>query len=497
VSKRTDSPGLGSIASGALTAGSFLVVSAIAGAIGVVIAREFGRSAETDGLLAAYGLFVVIVVAAQAIRVAVLPELALARDEGRLAGELVGFGVALMVIAIPLIVVALLGSSLVAKLLTGDGSEIAQDTAADVLRWVVPAGVAHLFAAVAASGLAALNDYRIAAFGYSLGSLAGLALILARVEPDGIIAVAWGSMLNGAITLAIVLSGLMLHAARLGMPRRAVRPSGTPVRARLGAFAVGAALPLALQLLYVVCLPFASRVGTGAATSFVYAYLAAASLVTVTAGSLGIVTSVPLSRAGLAPAQAVRHVVATSWLALALVGAAAGMFALAGGDLVEAVLGEAYAGDVGADIGGLVVVLSLWMIAAVGVAVTFPLAFVAGRTRGLPWIAVGALALQVLLAWAGGELLELDGLALSLAISTLLVLAALLVELHALGGAVRRLGAATAFVAGLTVVAFLLPALVLGTLTSMLVGLALYIVLLAVARPRSLTDSWHYLRALR
>jgi peptidoglycan biosynthesis protein MviN/MurJ (putative lipid II flippase) len=496
VSKRTDSPGLGSIASGALTAGSFLVVSAIAAAIGVVIAREFGLSAETDGLLAAYGLFVVIVIAAQAIRVAVLPELALARDEGRLAGELAGFAVALVVIAIPLLLVAAFGSSLVARLLTGDGSEIAQETATEVLRWVVPAGVLHLFAGVAASGLAALDDYRIAALGYALGSSAGLALILARIEPDGIIAVAWGSMLNGVVTLAIVLSGLVLHAARLGMPRRAVLPSGPPVRTRLGAFAVGAALPLALQLLYVVCLPFASRLGTGAATSFVYAYLAASSLVTVTAGSLGIVTSVPLSRAGLAPAQAVRHVVATSWLSLALAGAAAGVFALAGGDLVEAVLGEAYAGDVGADIGRLIVVLSPWMIAAVGVAVTFPLAFVAGRTRGLPWIALGALALQVPLAWAGGELLELDGLALALAASTLLVLAALLVELHALGGTVRRLGAAAAFVAGLTVVTFVPPALLLGSLASVLVGLVLYVVLLAVARPRSLRDSWHYLRAL-
>ena len=285
MSKRTDSVGLGSIASGALTAGSFLIVSAIAAGIGVVIAREFGRSAETDGLLAAYGLFVVIVIASQAIRVAVLPELALARDEGRLGGELAGFAVALVVIAIPLLVVAAFGSSLVARLLTGDGSDVAHDTAAEVLRWVIPAGVAHLFAAIAASGLAALDDYRTAALAYALGSATGFALILVRVEPDGIVAVAWGSMLNGVVTLAIVLAGLLLHAARLEVPRGAVRPSGPPVQRRLGAFAVGAALPLALQLLYVVCLPFAARLEEGAATSFVYAYLAASSLVTVTAGS--------------------------------------------------------------------------------------------------------------------------------------------------------------------------------------------------------------------
>ena len=63
-------------------------------------------------------------------------------------------------IAIPLLLVAAFGSSLVARLLTGDESEVAHDTAADVLRWVVPAGVAHLFAAIAASGLAAIDDYR-------------------------------------------------------------------------------------------------------------------------------------------------------------------------------------------------------------------------------------------------------------------------------------------------------------------------------------------------
>ncbi|MDQ3672494.1 MAG: hypothetical protein M3364_08695 [Actinomycetota bacterium] len=496
MSKRTDSPGLGSLGSGALTAGSFLLVSGIAAAIGVVIAREFGRSEETDGLLAAYGLFVVVVIASQAIRVAVLPQLARAQEEGRLAGELARFAIALVVIAVPLLLVSALGSSLVARLFTGDGSEIAEDTAAEVLRWVIPAGIAHLFAALAASGLAAIDDYRTAALGYVLGSSAGLVLILARVEPDGIIAVAWGSMLNGAITLLVVVVGLALHAKRVRMPRGAVRPSGPPVRARLSVFAVGAALPLALQFLYVICLPFASRLGTGAATSFVYAYLAASSLVTVTAGSLGIVTSVPLSRSGAGSVQAARHVVATSWLSLVLVGAAAGVFALAGGVLVEAVLGEAYAGDIGADIGRVVVVLSLWMVAAVGVAVTFPLAFVAGRTRGLPWIALAALVLQVPLAWLGSELLELDGLAVALAVSTLLVLTALLVDLGALAATARRLGAAAAFVAGLSVASFLPPALVLGALASAAAGLWLYVVLLALFRPRSLRDSWHYLRAL-
>ena len=88
------------------------------------------------------------------------------------------------------------------------------------------------------------------------------------------------------------------------------------------------------------------------------------------------------------------------------------------------------------------------MIASVGVVVTFPLVFVAGRTRGLPLISAGVLALQVPLAWAGGELFELEGLALALALSTSVVLAALLVELRAFALALRGLATASAVTAG-------------------------------------------------
>ncbi|HEU4970846.1 MAG TPA: hypothetical protein VFT35_02785, partial [Gaiellaceae bacterium] len=101
--KRTDSPGLGSLASAALTAVSTLVVTGFAAVVGVVIAHHFGRTEQTDGFFAAYGVFIVIVLASQAIRVAILPPLARARQEGRLAGEVAGFATALAVAAVPLL----------------------------------------------------------------------------------------------------------------------------------------------------------------------------------------------------------------------------------------------------------------------------------------------------------------------------------------------------------------------------------------------------------
>jgi hypothetical protein len=495
LSKRTEAPGLGSLGSGALTALSILLLAGVAAVVGVVIAREFGRSDETDGLLAAYGVFVVLSIASQAIRLVVLPQFARARAEDRLAGEVVAMGLSLLVVALPVLVVAELGSSWVGSLLTGD-AELAQDTAAEALRWFVPAGIAHLFAALAASGLAALDDYATAAFGYAAGSIAGLVVILARVEPDGVVAVPRGMALSSAIALVVPASALAVRALRERMPRRAVRPTGPPLVSRLGTFAVGVALPLAQQLLYVICVAFAAREGTGAATSFVYAYLAAASLVTITAGSLGLVTSVPLTRSGLGRGRAPTHIVSTSWLALACVGVAAGAFALAGGDLVEAVLGGAYAGDVGAEVGRLVVVLSPWIVVSIGVAVTFPLTFVAERTRGLLWIALAALVLQVPLAWAAAAILDLDGLALALGLTTLLILCALLVELGVLVVTLRGLALATLVVLVVTVATFAPPALLLGSAASAALGVVLYAVLLAVVRPRGLLASWRYLRAL-
>jgi len=200
---------------------------------------------------------------------------------------------------------------------------------------------------------------------------------------------------------------------------------------------------------------------------------------------------------GLAPGVSAQHVVSATWVALTVIAAAVGAFALAGGEIVEGVLGDAYGGDVGQDVARLVLVLTPWMIASVGVNVAFPLAFVAERLRPLPWIGGVALAVQVLLAWALAVLLELDGLAVALTLSTLLVLFALLRELHALSAGARGIAVAAATIAAFAVVAFVPAGLVLGPLAAAIVGVAAYSALVVLVRPRGLVASWSYLRALQ
>ena len=494
--RRRPAGSLGSLRSGAFTAASLVVVAAGSAAIGIVIAREFGRGEDTDGLLAAYGVFIVLTIAAQSIRVAVLPQFALARADGRLAGEIAGAALALLVAAAPVIVIAELGAGVLAELLTGADSGLAHATAENALRWMVPAACAYLVAAIAASALAALDDYGTAALGFAVGSLAGLALILLRAGEDGIEAISWGISLNASVALLVPVSALAVKALRERVPARAARPTGSALAARLGGFAVAASLPLALQLLYVVCLPFAARLGEGEATSFVYAYLAASALVAVTASSLGLVTSVPLARIGLDPAGVARHVVAASWLALVFVGLACAVVAVVGADLFEAVLGSVYGDEVGEELSRLVVFLGPWMIVAVGFTVTFPLVFVAGRTSRLPWIGVAALALQLPLAWAGAETLGLVGLALALATTTALVLAALLAGLGALRPAARGLVVAALLVTLSTAGALGVSRIASSTALELALVIAVYLLALLLLCRRPLLESWTYVRAL-
>ena len=285
------------LSSGLLTALSLAVVTGLSAAVGVVIAREFGRGVETDGFFAAYAVFLVFVLAASAVRVAVLPSLARARAAGTFGSVLSSYGLALALVAVPAIALGVLANDWTAELLAGGLPPIAQKTAADALVFLVPAAIAHLYAALAASGLAAFDSYGTAAAGYALGSVLGLAVILWRVDEDGIIACAWGPLVNGLVALTVPLIGLLLRA---DWGRRVALDIGS----RFAELARATALPIVLQAFFVVCLRFVSGLGTGSVTSFTYAYFVAAALVAVTASSLGLVSSVPLTRAALSDERA-------------------------------------------------------------------------------------------------------------------------------------------------------------------------------------------------
>jgi O-antigen/teichoic acid export membrane protein len=473
------------VRSGVATGLSSLAVAGSAAGAGVLLAHFFGRNERTDGLFVAYGVYLVLSIAAQSFRTVVLPQLT--REAVSLGGETVAYLLALAGAGVVAVVATVALAGPLGRALTAH--EVSAHVASRVLPWLVAAGFLQLVAALAASALAARDSYEVAALAYAAGAVVALVLF-AALHSHGEVSLAWALTANGAVTAAIPLGAL----GRMGV--LGMRARGGSL-ARLGRLATGAAVPIALQAMFVVALRLAAGLGTGKATSLNYAYLIAAVLVVATASSVALISSAPLTRRGIDVEEAITHVVHSSWLSLALIAAAAGVFALAGGRVVGPILGGAYGGEVGRELGQLVAYLAPWMVVSVAFTLTYPLLFVLERSRGLVAIAIVGLAVSVPIILAGRELAGLGGIAGALAVSTGLVLAALLVAVS--GGALWRtaaeLGRLALQVAVLAALAFGLASL-LGGFAGAAVGLVAYAALLAALRPRGLREAWSYVRAL-
>jgi hypothetical protein len=479
--------------SGLLTGLAQIVVALAAAGAGALLAHKFGRSVETDGFLAAYAVYLVLVLAAQAFRMVVVPDLTRAQAEGRLGGETRAYALTILSVAIPISAIAIGFSGPLGGQLTGSLPPHAAHVAANALMVLVPAAFGQLLAALAASALAACDSYGTAAAGFALGGIGGLVVFAALSGSAGIVALAWGLAANAAIAISVPV---------LALARRRALGGPAPGRLRLGhrvwKLLQGASVPLALQGCYLLVLRFAAQLGVGRVSSFSYAYLAASTLVGATAFSLGLISSAPLTRRGIDAVAAGRHVVHAAWVSLSLVGAAAGVFALVGGRIVGGVLGSAYGGDVGKELGHLVVYLALWMLAWVGFAVAFPLVFVAEKRWTLVPLAVLGFVLCIPLGLGLRSLWGLPGLALALGVSTFVIAAGLIATISLRTLAIATLGLAKLALAvgASAALAFGGLSLVLAPAPAAVAGVLVYGLLIFALRSFGLSEAWVYVRSL-
>src|SRR5436305_1781327 len=187
--------------SGALTGLAQIVLAAAAAGAGALLAQKFGRSAETDGFLSAYGVYLVLVLAAQAFRMVVVPDLTRAAEGGRLAGEARAYGLAFLLLAVPASVLVAIFSGRLGDAITGTLPHRSADIAGRALAILVPAAFVQLLAALAASSLAAIDSYGTAAGGFALGGIVGLVVFAALADSQGIVALAIGLAANAAVAL--------------------------------------------------------------------------------------------------------------------------------------------------------------------------------------------------------------------------------------------------------------------------------------------------------
>jgi peptidoglycan biosynthesis protein MviN/MurJ (putative lipid II flippase) len=487
--------GRSALRSGLLTGLSYLVLSGAGALAGVYLAHKFGRNDETDGFMAAYGVYLVLVLGAQAFRMVVVPDLTRAEAEGRLGAEYRAYALAFLVVAVVACGVVIAFPRFFGELITGSLPESSARIAGEALSWLVPAAFLHLLAALSASALAARDRYVEAAAGYALAGITSLAFFVLAADAHGLISLAWGLTLGGAVALALPLGGLVAGGARL----RHVRNRGpVELRRRLSRLGVGVAVPLAVQGLYVLALRFAAGTGEGNVTSLSYAYLLAATFVTATAFSLSLISAAPLTRRGGDPEAAADHVVHAAWISLAIVGAASGVVAVVGGRFITWALGSDYSGHVGEELGRLVVYLAPWMVASAAFSIVYPLLFVMHRTRLLLPLAAAAILADIPIslvarAWGG-----LDGVALALGISTLLLDLGLMALLgrRVLVRAAFGLARLSLVVLAAAALAFGGASLLLAAIPAAVIGVVLYSLILLASRQLGLAAAWHYVRAL-
>ena len=95
------------------------MVSGAAAVAGAYLAHKFGRDVRTDGFMAAYGVYLVLVLGAQSFRMVVVPDLTRAAGQGLLGEEFRAYVIAFVVVAIPATAIVAAFPGFFGELVTG------------------------------------------------------------------------------------------------------------------------------------------------------------------------------------------------------------------------------------------------------------------------------------------------------------------------------------------------------------------------------------------
>jgi peptidoglycan biosynthesis protein MviN/MurJ (putative lipid II flippase) len=415
----------------AITAGAQLVAMATGTVVAILVVAEFGKGARSDGLFAAYGVYSVLVMLAQSVRLTMVARLI---EGAGLWSNLDRF-VAAMLLAAGAGAVVLVGlGEPVAELLVGSLGNEATDTAQTALAILWLAAAAQLLAALFAASLGALADFTTPGLAYAAGGLASVAFLLLLEGELGIDAVATAVALGSALTFCIIGARLLQAGYRphLGV----LAPRLNAVRA-IGQVVAGAVGSLLWQVAYVATLAFASRLSAGAITVYSYAFFAAMLVVSITSGALGIVLAAPLTRTWGDDARSLepheRRVV--QWGMVITVPIVATV-ALVGDEIAELLLGSRITAGDADDLASTFVCLVGVIIAGSAATVPGLAAFARGQYGKVAVIAGFALLLHLVLTAGLFRADRVWALAIAASLSALSAPTLLLVLVHG-----RRTGA--------------------------------------------------------
>jgi peptidoglycan biosynthesis protein MviN/MurJ (putative lipid II flippase) len=497
----------------AVTAVGGVAVLLGAALMGVLIARRFGASASTDGFFVANALYGVFLILAHSLRMTAVPRLIGGDTGARFRTELRGIA---LVFAGSGALFAAAGVGLAPLVASGDALRAFQ--VALVVLW--PAVGLHLFAGLGAAMLATWDDYRGPALAFVAGAAVNVAAFLALTPPLGVYGIPGALAVGAAVSAGLVALALRRKnqsargegptAVTTGQEREeSLEARGGPGKTRLSAtwILLGGVPFVATQIAPLISVAFAGTDGEGRASLYWYAAMLLVLLNAALASPISIVFAPVVARdfsrdRAAAAALTLRAFRATSTLAVPAVAA----LCLLGPEPAEWLLTKLSGSEID-DIFTLLLVLSPALLAAQLMTIPLLVVLAEGRVAQLAKWSVVVLAGHTALTAAAAALdLGLVGIAVVATISAFVLGGTVVVlgmRAHALSvarGAAKAVGA----VVVPALMAFLLPALVLGGgdnlakgAAAWLMGTLLLLAWLRIARREELDELIAVARAPR
>jgi peptidoglycan biosynthesis protein MviN/MurJ (putative lipid II flippase) len=387
----------------AITAVLQLGTMAIGAVIALLILHLFGKDDRTDGLLAAYSVYGLLMVLGQTFRTTVVPRLA----EGGFGVELdryVGGALVLAVLAaVPLVLLA--GPA--AAVMTGDPA--AEDAARSALMILWGAAALQLVAGVLAAALAEQGSFVAPGAGYLAGGPVAVLLVVLFEPALGTDSVALALALGSILTVAVMAVRLVQLGWRPTV--HGLRPRRGRIGRVLSAMVLGAVATVIGQLLYVVSTAFAARIETGAVTLYSYAFFGSLLLAGMTSVPAQVVLAGPIARGWDGRPQSLeRDALAVVRTGLIILAPALALAAAIGTEVFHGIFSESLSRADARVIIACLVVLGFNVVAAVAQTVPLLAAFAHARYALVGRVAAAAAVIHIalsLVALSTGRLVSL------------------------------------------------------------------------------------------
>jgi len=427
------------------------VMAAASGLQAVLYLGRFGTNARTDGFFVAFAVYTTFGVFSQTLRLTSVPLLV----EPRARLSVREFAGALGLLAVPVLIATVPLAGPVSHLIAPGLKPAGRGVTASALPVLGAAMILQLWAAGGATVLAVRDRFGPIATAYIAGAIAGLVVFVGAMGRAGVQTLGWSMLAMAVVTCATMVVGVA-GSGGLGRASRSLRAKTLAHSA--GLVLGGTPVYLALNMLFVVTLAFASRGAAGDSTVLSYAYLFASYLVAGTGTALGMSRIPEMTRkARFEGASLVEDTVPQGYrYAMLLVAPAMALMITAGAPLIHALLPKSLTSADVERLRTFTALLAPWTVVALLANFLIPAMLAAGRSRLLNQLALPLVVVHLAATAVGFALFGVDGAVGAITIApACLAVALLLAGAGARSSAVaQRLTSLTCAFAGLAIVAF-------------------------------------------